>query len=152
MMTSIILPGLLALLFALPAHADVFKCKNAQGKIEYSDKPCEYEAKPINVTAPRFGNTPKPASRQMEIEAAHNQQAASASEQMQAALSQAETIANQNKGQGGRILASALCGLWQTYPAPEQRQELVAQAQSWASKYPGNAGLYLSAAMGGRCP
>jgi len=40
------------------AHAQVYKCKNAQGKMEYSDIPCAgTESQKVNIVAPDFGNT-----------------------------------------------------------------------------------------------
>lgn len=40
----------------MASHAQVFKCKNAQGAMEYSDKPCAgSDSKKINIVAPSFG-------------------------------------------------------------------------------------------------
>ena len=45
----------MTLLLSTSAHADVFKCKDSNGKTIYSDKPCEYGAKPLNITESSFG-------------------------------------------------------------------------------------------------
>lgn len=74
-----------------------------------------------------------------------------ASRQMLASLREAEYLAAEHPGNGSLILASALCGLWQSYPQPEQRKTLVSQAEYLAAEHPGNGSLIISAAYG-RCP
>lgn len=40
------------------AHAQVFKCKNAQGKVEYSGVQCaDADSQKVRIVAPDFGNT-----------------------------------------------------------------------------------------------
>tara|TARA_R110001599_G_scaffold353676_1_gene595141 strand:+ start:179667 stop:180206 length:540 start_codon:yes stop_codon:yes gene_type:complete len=42
----------------MTSHAQVFKCKNSQGAMEYSDKPCaESDSKKVNIVTPSFGGS-----------------------------------------------------------------------------------------------
>lgn len=54
------------ILLSLPASAEVYKCKNETGGIEYKDRPCDSQTqkevslgKPKNATKPKSDNTPK---------------------------------------------------------------------------------------------
>ena len=48
----------LSLFFVASAHAQVFRCTNAAGKIEYSDAPCSQASKDARMVAPKVERTP----------------------------------------------------------------------------------------------
>ena len=49
---------LLSLLFVAHAHAQVYRCTNAAGKVEYSDAPCAETSRDARMVAPRMERTP----------------------------------------------------------------------------------------------
>ena len=69
--------GLLAQLsIMLPAHAEIFKCTNKQGKVYYNDKPCPVESDeeklqnekdPVNGYVPDFSDKKKASSKKSFI-------------------------------------------------------------------------------------
>jgi len=100
---------LLTICFALPAQADIFKCKDGKGKITYQQSPCPHtmagkvapQQDPYladQISAQNRAEQMKRMVRQNEVnEAARREQGAAArNNQRQSALEQEQTIGKRN--------------------------------------------------------
>jgi len=144
-----------------------YDCVNPNGSMSYRIFPCDkdqYEFRKFNVDLDKIGSLQsrkesvgpttstssvlpsKGSTTSNKTETTHDKSMAGFPESMREILSAAT-----DSGGDVSTVASAVCGLWRSYPQPEQRQELLSAARALAVNYTSGK-LIMDAALGGVCP